>query len=366
MNYKLISQCLDLAEDSVIVTEADSKGPSGPKILYVNKAFTKMTGYTYEEAVGKTPRILQCENTSREQLDKINHALRSGKHIRVELINCRKDGTEYWIELSISPIFNEKNYLEYFISVQKQIDERKQKENQLKQLVQELEDKVDSLNQINIATVHDLKEPIRSIHSFSQLLERNLENKLDQDSKDYISFIKTSSKRLNATINTLYHYSSIKRSAALVKVSIRQVIAEVCQNLHLKIKEKNATIEIFGNATILARESDILRLFQNLIDNSLKHSHAHIFPLIKIDISTKTETVEVLIEDNGIGIPLDFQPKIFKLFSKFNISSAEDSLGAGLAICKKIVSNNSGSIELLNSTDKGTTFILKFTRIGII
>lgn len=361
MNYKIISQCLDLAEDSIIITAAEPLDLPGPKIIYVNKAFSKMTGFSYEEAIGKTPRILQSKETSRRKLDQIKSALTKGEYIRIELVNSRKDGVAFWMELSISPIYNGKKSPKYFISVQKLIDERIEKEMLLEKTVKELEDKVDSLNQINIATVHDLKEPIRSIHSFTQLLERSLKDvTLDESSAKYFSFLKNSAKRLESTINTLHKYSSIKKDKNPINIKLNNIISEACENLNKKIGESNASIEIQGNEALFGNKSDLTRLFQNLIDNSIKHCNPKIPPLINIQITKDNKYIQVLIKDNGKGIPLDFHSNIFQLFSKYNTETNDKSLGAGLALCKKIVNNNNGSIELLETSQNGTTFIILF------
>jgi PAS domain S-box-containing protein len=362
MNYQLISKCLDLAEDSVIITEARPTELPGPRIIYVNKAFTTLTGYEYKEVIGETPRILQGEKTSRAELDKISLALQEEKYIRVDVINYHKDGQAFWIELSISPIFNDQGQLEYFISVQKAIDDRKKEERLLINTIKDLEDKIDTLNQISIATVHDLKEPIRTIHSFLQLLERNLKGKLDETAEEYFTYIKSGAKRLEATIDTLHQYSNINHDTGTQDVCLSEIISEARQNLLKKIEEKNATLLINDDAIITGNKSEFIRLFQNLIDNSLKHSQTNKPPVIHVEVTEKENELQILVKDNGIGIPPDFQGKIFKLFSKFNVSTNEESLGAGLAICDKIVSKNNGSINLLESSEQGTTFVIKFPK----
>lgn len=117
--------------DVVLITEAEPFDLPGPRVLYVNEAFKRMTGYTNEEIIGKTPRILQGPKTERDQLDKIRRALEKWQPVRVEMTNYRKDGTEFNVELSINPIANEQGWYTHWVSVQRETTERKQAEEAL-------------------------------------------------------------------------------------------------------------------------------------------------------------------------------------------------------------------------------------------
>jgi len=111
--------------DLVIITNADLKSPPGPRIVYVNDAVTELTGYQPFEVIAQSPKIFQGPNTDRETLDRIRTGLLSGTSIREELINYRKDGTKYWIEISIDPILNDRNEITHFIAIQRNITEAK-------------------------------------------------------------------------------------------------------------------------------------------------------------------------------------------------------------------------------------------------
>ena len=121
----LLESVLAFANDSVLITEAEPITESGPKILYANEAFTRTTGYTLEEILGKTPRILQGPRSDRKALDRIKEALQHWKAVEVELINYRKDGTPFWVELSIAPVVDERGWCTHWISIQRDITERK-------------------------------------------------------------------------------------------------------------------------------------------------------------------------------------------------------------------------------------------------
>ena len=122
---RLLESVVVNANDAVLITSAEPIDLPGPRIVYCNVAFTKTTGYSAEEMLGRTPRLLQGPGTSRPALDRLRHALRHWKPIEVELLNRRKDGTEFWVELSIVPVANEKGWFTHWVSVQRDVSDRK-------------------------------------------------------------------------------------------------------------------------------------------------------------------------------------------------------------------------------------------------
>jgi len=121
----LLGRVADYTEDVILVTEGEPFDQPGPRILYVNAAFTRMTGYTPEDVIGLTPRILQGPNTSPEACARIRTALEAWQPIRIELLNYRKDGSEFWVELSITPVADETGRFRYWVSVQRETNERR-------------------------------------------------------------------------------------------------------------------------------------------------------------------------------------------------------------------------------------------------
>ena len=129
----LLESIVDNTRDVILVTEARSIDEPGPKIVYTNESFFRMTGYTIGEIVGKTPRVLQGPQTDRNQLDKIRAALTQQKPVRVELLNYHKDGTEFWVEVDIVPVIDEQGNYTHWISVQRDITERRKREEALRE-----------------------------------------------------------------------------------------------------------------------------------------------------------------------------------------------------------------------------------------
>ena len=130
---RLLQSVVLHTNDAVLITEAEPIAQPGPRILYVNEAFTRITGYSLEEVLGKTPRILQGAKTDRAALNKVRAALSLWQPVSAELINYRKDGSEFWVEISIVPVANKDGWYTHWISVQRDISERKQAEQALRQ-----------------------------------------------------------------------------------------------------------------------------------------------------------------------------------------------------------------------------------------
>ncbi|MEG4346362.1 PAS domain S-box protein [Microcoleus sp. A003_D6] len=142
LQLRLLESAVTTSNDAVLITEAEPIDEPGPRIIYVNPAFTRMTGYTLEEVLGKTPRILQGEKTDRASLDRIRTALKTWQPVRVDTINYRKDGTEFWIEMSIVPIADQTGGFTHWVSVHRDISDRKLAEAALQQLNERLEMRV--------------------------------------------------------------------------------------------------------------------------------------------------------------------------------------------------------------------------------
>ncbi|MEG4008709.1 PAS domain S-box protein [Microcoleus sp. Pol11C1] len=142
LQLRLLESAVTTTNDAVLITEAEPIEEPGPRIIYVNPAFTRMTGYTLEEVVGKTPRILQGEKTDRASLHLVRTALKTWQPVRVDSINYRKDGTEFWVEMSIVPIADENGEFTHWVSVHRDISDRKLAEAALQQLNERLEMRV--------------------------------------------------------------------------------------------------------------------------------------------------------------------------------------------------------------------------------
>ncbi len=166
---RLLQSVVVNTNDAIIITEAEPIDEPGPRILYVNEAFTRMTGYTLEEVLGKTPRLLQGPKTSRWELDKVRSALSKGESAIVEVINYRKDGSEFWLEFSVVPVADKTGYYTHWISIQRETTERKRNEEALRLSEERFRQLVE--NALDIITI---LEPNGTIHYQNPSIEKVL------------------------------------------------------------------------------------------------------------------------------------------------------------------------------------------------
>ncbi|MEN4753444.1 PAS domain-containing protein, partial [Pseudomonas sp. Ps21-P2] len=139
---RLLESVVVNSKDAILITEAEPIDMPGPRIVYCNPAFLANTGFSLEEVIGQTPRILQCEESNRDTLRQLRASLQRWEPIEVELINARRDGTRFWVQMSIVPVANENGWFTHWVSVQRDITERKEAEEALQQAQMDREERV--------------------------------------------------------------------------------------------------------------------------------------------------------------------------------------------------------------------------------
>ncbi len=218
------------------------------------------------------------------------------------------------------------------------------------------------LKQFAYVTGHDLKEPLRNIGSFVNLIDRRFGNQMPEQAKEYMEFVINGVKRMDNLLSSLLEYSAISGQKATEHIIIsHEILDEVILNMKNTIALKNATIECSANLPNLRMSPlHLTQLFQNLIGNALKFAEAD--PVVKISGKITENELHFSIRDNGIGIHSDHGNKIFKLFYKPNKGSTANGMGIGLSICKNIVDKYNGRIWFEKNKEKGTIFHFTFPK----
>jgi len=212
------------------------------------------------------------------------------------------------------------------------------------------------LEQFAYITSHDLREPLRMITSFLQLLERRYKNQLDSDAHEFIDFAVNGAKRLDSMINDILIYSRVaKEKRKLEKVDMNSVLEKTCMNLKTSIDENSARIIYHELPTVMADENLMVQLFQNLIANSIKYRSNNV-PEIHISAIKDDKNWLFCVRDNGIGIAEDYLEKIFVVFQRLHTDEEYEGTGIGLAIAQKIVHQHSGNIWVESEVGKGAKF----------
>lgn len=224
-----------------------------------------------------------------------------------------------------------------------------------------LENSNKELEQFAYVASHDLKEPLRMISMYTQMIQRRLKGVLEGETEEFMGFVTDGVKRMQQMLEDLLDYSRLGKNQNIVRVDLNDTLFLVQQNLKVTINEKNATIQYVNLPAIYAVSSEITQLFQNLIGNALKFHHTARIPKIDIGIQDiNTESFTITIKDNGIGIPQDSKLRIFNLFERLHNRTEYQGTGIGLATCRKVMDNLGGSIWVESQENEGSTFYIKF------
>jgi len=248
------------------------------------------------------------------------------------------------------------------------ITELIQSKTKLSETVSELKQYIDSnleLEKFAYVASHDLKEPIRSIISFSQLLERKLAAYNDKDVKEYIGFIISAAQNMTILIEDILTLSQAhNKYFDMGKINMDELIKETLAAMQHTINKLKPKIQIKNLPKyIVANKTHLKQIFQNLISNSLKFSKPKIKLKIIIDSIQREDEVEFIVTDNGIGIEKDYFNKIFLTFKQLHHKQSFEGTGIGLSICKKIVENYGGKIWVDSKPNKGSSFHFTIKKI---
>lgn len=205
---------------------------------------------------------------------------------------------------------------------------------------------------------HDLKAPIRTIVSFTQLLKRSLNDRLQENEQEYLQYISTGANSMKNLIEDLLTYSRVNtNNHQLEEVLLPRILESIRADLQTALEDSEANIKVKNIPDSIQADSTMMRqLFQNLLENAIKFRRPGVAPKIEIGCTSTEDHWNFYIRDNGIGISPEFQEKIFLLFRKLHSSSQYEGTGIGLALCKKIVEQHGGKIWVDDQYEGGTCF----------
>ncbi|MDG2431359.1 MULTISPECIES: PAS domain-containing sensor histidine kinase [Flavobacterium] len=361
IRLRLLETVILQTKDSIIITEADFNEDQLPKIVYVNPAFSLMTGYQAFEIIGQSPDIFKGSKTNPEAISEMINSIRNQQENILEMICYKRDGKEFWLRFTMIPIFNNEEQLSHWISIQKDVTDSKNQEREKEQLITELTKKNTDLKQFSYITSHNLRAPLSNLTGLLNLVE---DIKIDDEElQDILNGLSTSTHLLNDTINDLTKVMVIKETPNIAKeqVSIAQVFEKVCTQTKILLNTINHNI-----ITDFKKESDfeinksyIESIITNLLTNSIKYKSVNTQLIIEISASLVNEETMIIFKDNGIGIDLDRnKDKVFGLYQKFH--SYPDSKGLGLYLVKSQVEAMGGTITIESEVNVGTKFVMKF------
>ncbi|MCD4833346.1 MAG: PAS domain-containing sensor histidine kinase [Bacteroidales bacterium] len=351
-----LSTAITQSPASVVITNLDGN------IEYVNQKFTDVTGYTYDEAIGKNPRILKTEHTVSGDYKELWETISSGKIWRGEFLNKRKDGTNYWELASISPIIDKKGNIIKYLAIKEDITERKKTEDALIKSEKELSQANATKNMFFSVIAHDLKGPIGSFMQLLSLLKENFNDISNNEKLDYLNILTRLSSKTNSLLEDLLLWAQIQMNTlefSIKSINLRTLAKNSIEIVEEKAREKNIEIKTQINDINVDINADSIKtVMRNLLSNSIKFSHKNSQIEINSKILKNSNTIEISIKDKGVGISEENIDKLFKIETSFSTygTEKEKGTGLGLILCKELVEKNGGTIRVESEEDSGSTF----------
>lgn len=235
---------------------------------------------------------------------------------------------------------------------------------EIQKFAQELKVKNKEMEQFAYVASHDLQEPLRTIRSYSGLLNRRFNDQLGADGQQFLNFIGDASLRMSNLIKGLLEYSQIGSDRRVSTVDCNVLLQEILQDLNSSISKNQAKIKVNHLPTLQGYKVELRQLFQNLISNAIKFHKAGEAPVIEIHATEKQNYWQFSVKDNGIGIDPKYQSKIFTIFQRLHRPNDYEGTGIGLAQCKKIVEMHHGQIWLESTEGQGATFFFNLKKGG--
>jgi PAS domain S-box-containing protein len=348
----------ELRKLSLVANKTDSAviiSDSNHQISWVNEAFTQLTGYTQQDCEGKkSDAFLYGQNTDFSVIQHMNKNLSRKETFTGEIEQYHKDGNTFWVQVSVTPILNDNGIVTKYIYLQNDVTGRKQSEKKIQEYLKNLEKTNKELDEFAYVVSHDLKAPLHAISNLTGWIEEDMKGKFSDETNSNFNIIKNRVFRMEDLINGLLEYARANHKKGEKSiVNINEFIHDIIEFCSVP---PNCSIAIPSRLPVLFGDKiKFQQIFSNLIVNAIKYNDK---PEINIIISAEEKDKEWLlsVRDNGPGIDTRFHEKVFVIFQTLNPRDTVESTGVGLAIVKKIIEEEGGTIWIESEPGKGADF----------
>lgn len=360
---RLLSSAMEQCKDSIVITDAGLQSP-GPVIQYVNPAFTAMTGFAMDEAIGQTLKLQQGPLTDPATMLRLVRTLARGETSRDEVTSYRKDGTTFDLEWLVAPIHNAAGKTTHFVGIQRDVSARKAA---AAELVRAREDALESarLKSRFLANMsHELRTPLNAINGMSATL---LEQELPPATRDAVAVIFQCGESLLEHVQTILTHASLEAGNAALEVNPFSVTAVVLNALRINggtAQRKGIDLDYFIDPTtpaeLLGDPFSLQKILVNLLANAVKFTdRGRVFLRLRpVRCANGRCQLRFVVADTGIGIAPELLPKLFRPFAQADDSTTRrfEGTGLGLAIVKSLVEKMGGRIDVVSRPARGSLF----------
>jgi len=346
---------------SEFIVRLDREG----SLAFVNGAFARALGKTGKELLGAPWEAFAHGEDVAQIQTAIETAITGPDHRATVEGRLLLPSGPRWVAWEGFGICGPSGAVDEIQAVGRDITDWVEHRETLNALVRELDASNKDLEQFAYVASHDLREPLRMVTSYVDLLARRYGDQLDGDAKEFIGYARDGAKRMEHLILDLLEYSRIGRSGKPKEpVELDAVVRQAVTILGFARDEVNGTVEIGeGLPQVVGHPDDLVRLFQNLIGNAFKYHSPDRRPVVRVARVTKEGAPVIAVEDNGIGIAPEYFERIFGVFQRLHGRGQYEGTGIGLANCKKIVEQHGGQIWVESVPDVGSSFFIALPTI---
>jgi PAS domain S-box-containing protein len=351
-------------DQHAIVATTDVQGT----ITYVNEKFCAISQYSREELIGQNHRILNSGHHSKEFFQQMYQTIASGQVWHGEIKNRAKDGSMYWVDATIVPFAGADGKPWQYVAIRTDITERKLAEEVIRQLNDELEQRVGErtaqleaankeLETFSYSVSHDLRAPLRHVSGFSQLLVEEFGSNLDPTAQKYVERIQAGTQQMGVLVDELLNLARLGRhTLRLQRTGLNAMVAEMLAILQPESAGRQVEWVI---ADLPAVECDpvlVKQIFQNLLSNALKFTRSRARGVIEVSHKEEDGQPVFMVRDNGIGFSMKYVDKLFGVFQRLHRAEDFEGTGIGLATVQRIVHKHGGRVWAEGELDKGAAF----------
>lgn len=357
----LLSQIANYTSNSLTIIRAENL-----EVLYVNHSFTFLTGYAPEDVVGKSFKLPEEEIINAHSISEINKAIANRTAVISEVLDLKKNGEEYWAEMSLTPIpCPETDRYEYFLISKRDITKRKKIERQMIVDMQAAEAATNAKSEFLANMSHELRTPMNGILGLAEIVQHM---EISEEVQECVDAIYSSGMSLLCILNDILDLSKIEAGELAIEsysFNTREILKNIRDLSAPAASKKGLGFSIrtgFDVPDYLTGDGKrIQQVIFNLVGNSLKFTESgEVSLIVDWKKKDKKDTLVIEVKDTGIGIPDGFQERLFDKFSQADtsISRKFGGTGLGLAITKHLVTMMNGTITFTSSPNQGTSFFV--------
>ena len=360
-HVKVLTHAIEKAEVSIVISDITRVGQP---IVYVNNAFTDLTGYEKHEIIGSNCRFMQGDNTGQDDIAELRQAITERKPVETTLLNYRKDGSPFYNHLILTPV-STNDTVTHYIGFQQDVTKKRKAEQFLEESKQRAEESARLKSSFLAGMSHEIRTPIHGVSGVLQLLGKTT---LNDDQRHYLSLATFSVESLLHIVNDILDFSKIEAGQLHIEntaFNLLQELETLKSQYALSCQEKGLelgfTVSLSGYENVIGDAIRFRQIMSNLIGNAIKFTDSG---RVDVDIRLREESKHALrltgqVTDTGIGIAKEKLPGIFDVFTQEDNSTARKygGTGLGLSISKQLCELMGGSVSVESEKGHGSKFV---------